>query len=100
MTPLTTHEAAMLAAVKRLTRGATPPTLRDLQAAHGLANVGSVHRILSRLKAKGYVDWEPRQRQSLRIVGDEDRLAARSADELRRLRARIDRELAGRGERL
>lgn len=95
MIPPTPEQARALDAIRKLTKGGVPPTYRDLGDALGMA-VSAVHRLLTGLKERGHVDFKPRQRRSLRIIGELPGLETRSTDELLRLRAAIDLILKGR----
>jgi SOS-response transcriptional repressor LexA len=44
------------------------PSVEQLRARLGLRSVSSVHRSLSYLRVKGYVDWNAGQARTLRVL--------------------------------
>ena len=46
------------------------PTIREICELAGLSSTASVHKNLKILKRKGYIDYEPRVKKSIRIKED------------------------------
>jgi SOS-response transcriptional repressor LexA len=100
VTPLTPPLAACVAAIKRLTVNAVPPSLPELAEALGYRSASAVHRLLVELRDRGVVTWEPQRSRSLRLLAE-----APSAEEIGRysdcdlisLAHAVDAELLARG---
>ena len=45
-----------------------PPTIREIAEGVGLSSPATVHGHLSRLKNKGFVDFEPTRPRTLRLI--------------------------------
>lgn len=67
MLPLTTKQAEFKKLIQSRTRQGVPPTFDELAQASGLVKSG-VHRMISELKKRGHVDFEPNRRQTLRVL--------------------------------
>lgn len=92
MIGLTPPQARALDAIKRLTRDGVPPSYRQLGEELGMASQSAVHRLIVRLRDRGFVAFEPRKARSLRITEDAKLLATPTRD-LRAMRDQIEREL-------
>ncbi len=62
--PLSPKQAAMLRAVKRLSRGSYGPTYDELGAAVGVRSSNTVRYHLNKLEARGYLRRDPREPRS------------------------------------
>lgn len=74
--PVTPRMSQCMGAIRRLTVNGVAPSYDELQADMGLASKSNVHRILTSLRARGLVEWEPCAGRSLRVV-EEDLTPAR-----------------------
>lgn len=45
-----------------------PPSMREIAEGVGLSSSSTVHGHLSRMKRKGYVDFEPSRPRTLRLI--------------------------------
>lgn len=48
--------------------GGVAPTLSEIQHELGTSSRGSIHRILSLLRERGYIDWLPFRRRSIVVL--------------------------------
>ena len=100
MTGLTSRQADILAAIRDLTFDGVPPTVREIAEHVGITSRGGVHDLLSRLKGRGVITWEPHKPRSIQIIEDAVSpvvLNKLSDDCLRRAAAHIAGILAARG---
>jgi repressor LexA len=44
-----------------------PPSIRDICEMAGLSSPATVHKHLKNMKNKGYIDYEPKKKRSIRI---------------------------------
>lgn len=95
MLPLTTKQAEFKALIKSRTRQGVPPTYDELADVAGIAKSG-VHRMLTCLKERGHVEFEPNRRQTLRVIEAMPSLDGLSRPQLVLLRNQIDAALASR----
>jgi len=96
MLPLTTKQAAFKALIKDRTRQGVPPTYAELAEAFGLSSKGGVHRMLTCLKERGHVAFEPCRHGTLRVIEALPALDGLSRAQLVMLRDQIDAALAAR----
>ena len=68
MNGLTPRQVECLDAVRDLSSQGIGPTVGEVRDRLGLASTSGAHRMLLALKARGYVDWRPREARSLRII--------------------------------
>lgn len=95
---MTADQAALLAAIRRLTIAGAPPTYRALKAELGVRSTGTIHRRLWAPRDLGKVTWTDR-RGGLVILEDQVSptvLNAMSDEALRTTLARITGILAHR----
>lgn len=83
---LTPKHAKLLKLIADLTVDGVPPRYEALAEAMQTSR-GNIHRLLTGLKARGYVTWNYASPRSLRLV---DPLAGKSNGELLAMRNRID----------
>lgn len=93
---LTPQMRACLDAIQRLTRDQMPPSYDELAIALQLPSRGAVNRVLTMLKERGYVDWDPGHARSLTLVHDGHDLARFPTDELLKIKRLVDAILANR----
>jgi len=68
--PPTPTQARILEVIRDLSRGGAPPSYREVMHAAGLNNIGAFHSLLTRMRDRGLVEFEPRRARSLRVVGE------------------------------
>lgn len=95
--PATPRMAKCLDLIESLTVNNVPPSLDDLREGLGLSSRGPVHHLLSRMKDRGMVEWEPGRARTLRITRPDVDLGAMTTAQLMTLSDRIDKVLEGRG---
>ncbi len=67
--PATPDQEKTLRAILELTDElGYPPAVEQIRVRLGLRSVSSVHRSLSYLRVKGYVDWNAGQARTLRVL--------------------------------
>jgi repressor LexA len=64
------HKLIIAAIVAHTERLGYPPSIREIGEAVGLKSTSTVHGYLSRLKDKGYIEWEPQSPRTLRIKSE------------------------------
>lgn len=96
MMSITPRQAEVLEAIRRRTRGGVPPSYAELKAELNIRSSGHLHNLLSGLKDRGLVTWEPARERTLRILGEMEGLERRSTADLLALRHRINTVLKGR----
>lgn len=45
-----------------------PPSVRELQAATGVASMSTIHRDLVALRAEGLIEWDRNRNRTIRVV--------------------------------
>lgn len=58
----------IVSAIVELSRKGYPPTFRELMQRVGLRSSGTIKTRLEKLRQAGYVNWEPKQPLTLRVV--------------------------------
>ena len=66
----TKHKLIIAAIAAHTERLGYPPSIREIGEAVGLKSTSTVHGYLSRLKDKGYIEWEPQSPRTLRIKSE------------------------------
>jgi SOS-response transcriptional repressor LexA len=90
MPPVTRRQADLIAAIRRLTIDGVPPSIGELCGALGLKGRGNVHNLLTSLRRRGLVEWQPFKARSIRLIEDAwAHLDTMSDAELEALRIRI-----------
>ncbi len=95
-TALTPAMRDCLKAIERLTEEEVPPSYDVLVERLGYASKGSLHALLTRMKERGYVDWDYGKAHTLRVVPHGGTYSAIPTSRLLQMRARIDAELVSR----
>lgn len=93
--PMTPGMAECLDAIRRLTKNDVPPSYDELCAELRVSR-NPLHAMLTRMKERGLVTWEPAQARTLRIVCKPDDYDNLPTDTLLRMKRRIDAVLCNR----
>jgi repressor LexA len=94
MMGLTPQQAACLRAIKDLSRDGIAPSYEELREHLHLANRSGVARLVTALKDRGAIDFEPNRSRTIRVIERPPELARMSLSELRRLSAEIEAEIS------
>lgn len=69
MRDLTKRQKEVLEAINQyINKHNYPPAFRDIGDMLGIKSSSTVSDLLHKLKAKGYISWEPTQPRTLRII--------------------------------